>query len=263
MAMWRRIFLAALLVYAGVLWARAAEPSVIAVLSNTETEVGMKIELTITVIGLTETSAPPGDVAVDGLDIRYLGQRTIFKIVNNRPLLGHVYDYAIVPLKAGRFTIPATAILARGELLKTERLTLTSTATTPQMATSLRSKPTPDTTLPASTASVRDEFGKMGLALFDARVHGGLSREQMLQRIRLIEDPDLRRCSGGLMIMMYDAVWAGGPAGNNSPGVALIVAANGDALISPIGAVGGVDHDSAYKLMEECCQDFRVGFKIQ
>jgi len=111
---------------AGILaagFAFAASPSVTAVLSNSEIVVGETVELQIKVTGPGD-ARPPEEISVDGLEIHATGQSRQFEIHNFATSSSVTYNYTILPLRAGRFTIPPQTVRAGGNLLKTPELTL-------------------------------------------------------------------------------------------------------------------------------------------
>ena len=114
-------FLAA--VFLPVLNLRAEEPTVTAVLTSSETEVDQPVQLQIKVTGDSKAT-PPNDIAVDGLDIRYSGQSQLVEGRNFRFTYSFVYNYTILPLKAGTFTIPPQVIRSSSGSLRTPALTL-------------------------------------------------------------------------------------------------------------------------------------------
>src|SRR5437588_12220619 len=101
----------------------ADSPSVTAVLSNSETVVGETVELQIKVTGPGDAQ-PPEEISVDGLEIHATGQSRQFEIHNFATSSSVTYNYTILPLKAGRFTIPPQTVRAGGSLLRTPALTL-------------------------------------------------------------------------------------------------------------------------------------------
>jgi hypothetical protein len=123
MAMFRRVFLVAFLVLVGAPLLRADAPTVTAVLSNSETEVDAPVQLQIKVTG-DQNATPPNDIAVDGLDIRSSGQQQLMEGRNFRFTYSIIYNYTILPLKAGTFTIPPQAVRTNGGSLRTPTLTL-------------------------------------------------------------------------------------------------------------------------------------------
>ena len=118
-----RLLFAALLVCAAVKTARADSPSVTAVLTSSETEVDRPVQLQIKVSG-DSNATPPNDIAVDGLDIRYSGQSQLVEGRNFRFTYSFVYNYTILPLKAGTFTIPPQVVQTSSGKLRTPALTL-------------------------------------------------------------------------------------------------------------------------------------------
>src|SRR6266516_967048 len=111
---------------AGILaagFAFADSPSVTAVLSNSEIVVGETVELQIKVTGPGD-ARPPEEISVDGMEIHATGQSRQFEIHNFATSSSVTYNYTILPLRAGRFTIPPQTVRAGATLLKTPELTL-------------------------------------------------------------------------------------------------------------------------------------------
>src|SRR6201984_1929880 len=104
-------------------FAFADAPSVPAVLSNSETVVGETVELQIKVTGPGDAS-PPEEISIDGLEIHATGQSRKVEIHNFSTSSSVTYNYTILPLRAGRFTIPPQTVRAGGSLLRTPQLTL-------------------------------------------------------------------------------------------------------------------------------------------
>ncbi|MEO8440759.1 MAG: BatD family protein [Spartobacteria bacterium] len=113
----------AFLLLAGTPLLRAASPSVTAVLTSSETQVDQPVQLQIKVTD-DANAIPPNDIAVDGLDIRYTGQSQLVEGRNFRFTYSFIYNYTILPLKAGTFTIPAQTIRSASGPLRTPPLTL-------------------------------------------------------------------------------------------------------------------------------------------
>ena len=101
----------------------ADSPTVTAVLSNSETAVGETVELQIKVTGPGDAS-PPEEISIDGLEIHGTGQSRQFEIHNFSTRSSVTYNYTILPLRAGRFTIPPQTVRAGSSLLRTPELTL-------------------------------------------------------------------------------------------------------------------------------------------
>jgi hypothetical protein len=103
--------------------ASAASPGVTAVLSNSEAAVGATVQLQIRVTGARDASAPE-KIAVDGLEIYRTGTSQHFEMNNFNVTSSVIYDYTIMPLMAGTFTIPPQTIRVGGNSLRTPELTL-------------------------------------------------------------------------------------------------------------------------------------------
>src|SRR5881409_19361 len=101
----------------------ADAPSVTAVLSNSQATVGETVELQIKVTGPGD-ARPPEEISVDGLEIHATGQSRQFEIHNFATSSSVTYNYTILPLRAGRFTIPPQTVRAGGKLLRTPELIL-------------------------------------------------------------------------------------------------------------------------------------------
>ena len=101
----------------------ADPPSVTAVLSSSEAVVGETVELQIKVTGPGD-ARPPEEISVDGLEIRGTGTSRQFEIHNFATNSSVTYNYTVLPLRAGRFTIPPQTVRAGGNLLRTPALVL-------------------------------------------------------------------------------------------------------------------------------------------
>src|SRR3954452_23610409 len=86
--------------------ARADAPNVTAVLSSSQATVGETVELQIKVTGPGD-ARPPEKISVDGLEIHSIGTSRQSEIHNFATSSSVTYSYTILPLKAGRFTIPS------------------------------------------------------------------------------------------------------------------------------------------------------------
>jgi hypothetical protein len=117
------VLLAVLMAAAPVGAAHADSASVTAVLTNSETIVGQPVQLEIKVTGASNAKAP-NIISVDGLDIRYSGQSQMLEGRNFQFNYSFVYNYTVMPLRAGSFTIPAQTIQVGGKSLKTPELKL-------------------------------------------------------------------------------------------------------------------------------------------
>ena len=116
--------------------ARADPPSVTAVLSNAEATVGETVELQIKVTGPGD-ARPPEEISIDGLEIHSTGTSRQFEIHNFSTSSSVTYNYTILPLRAGRFTIPPQTVHAGGKILRTPELAL-NVADTPGQQTTTR-----------------------------------------------------------------------------------------------------------------------------
>src|SRR5205823_7456272 len=101
----------------------AAGADVTAVLNNSNTAVGQPVQLQIKVTG-SASARPPGAIAVDGLDIRFSGQSQLLEGRNFQFAYSYIYNYRVMPLKAGTFKIPPQTVEAGGSTLRTPELTL-------------------------------------------------------------------------------------------------------------------------------------------
>src|SRR5881396_1908769 len=101
----------------------ADSPNVTAVLSNSEVAVGETVELQIKVTGPGD-ARPPEEISIDGLEIHATGTSRQFEIHNFTTNSSVTYNYTVLPLQAGRFTIPPQTVRAGGKLLKTPELVL-------------------------------------------------------------------------------------------------------------------------------------------
>src|SRR6266508_1667792 len=179
---------------AGILAAGIAfadSPSVTAVLSNSEIVVGETVELQIKVTGPAD-ARPPEEISLDGLEIHATGQSRQFEIHNFATSSSVTYNYTILPLRAGRFTIPPQTFHAGGKILRTPELAL-NVADAPGQQTKTRpgrstqSQPTSagdlvfaELIVPKKTAYVGEIVPVQIRMGFDARVHP-----------RLTEPPDI------------------------------------------------------------------------
>src|SRR6266540_675641 len=118
----RRLF-AVLGVIAGAQFAHADSPSVTAVLNSSEAALGDTVHLEIRVTGARGADAPEA-IMVDGLEIRRTGTSQRIEMNNLSLTSSVIYDYTVMPLRAGRFTIPPQTIRIGNNSLRTPALTL-------------------------------------------------------------------------------------------------------------------------------------------
>lgn len=186
-----RILLAALAVVVGADLAHADAPSVTAVLSSSQATAGETVELQIKVTGPGDAQ-PPEEISIDGLEIHSTGTSRQFEIHNFATSSSVTYNYTILPLRAGRFTIPPQIIRAGGQVLKTPELVLNvadepgqPTTSRPGRTTQHQSTTAGDLVfaeliVPKKTAYVGEIVPVQIRMGFDARVHP-----------RLIEPPEI------------------------------------------------------------------------
>jgi len=193
--MFQRISIALLIAAACIDFARADSPSVTAVLSNSEATVGETVELQIKVTGPGD-ARPPEEISIDGLEIRSTGTSRQFEIHNFSTNSSVTYNYTILPLRAGRFTIPPQTVRAGGKILRTPELALNvadaagqpqpgrrpgrSAQGTQSQSTSARDLVFAELIVPKKTAYVGEIVPVQIRMGFDARVHP-----------RLTEPPDI------------------------------------------------------------------------
>ena len=117
------ILIGALIAFAGSHFALADSPSVTAVLSNSQVAVGETVQLQIRVSGSGDAKVPE-NIAVDGLDIHPTGTSRQFEMRNFTTTSSVIYNYTILPLKAGAFKIPPQTIRVGSNSLRTPELAL-------------------------------------------------------------------------------------------------------------------------------------------
>jgi hypothetical protein len=189
--MFPRILTLLLVVLMVVPSAFADSPSVTAVLSNSQATVGETVELQIKVTGPGDAQ-PPEEISVDGLEIHSTGTSRQFEIHNFSTSSSVTYNYTILPLRAGRFTIPPQTVHAGGQILRTPELAL-NVADAPGQQTTTRPGRNPqnhatntgdlvfaELIVPKKTAYVGEIVPVQIRMGFDARVNP-----------RLIEPPDI------------------------------------------------------------------------
>jgi hypothetical protein len=118
----RRLF-AVLGVIASAQFAYADPPSATAVLNSSEAALGETVHLEIRVAGARAADAPE-QIMVDGLEIRRTGTSQRIEMNNLKLTSSVIYDYTVMPLRAGRFTIPPQTIRVGNNSLRTPALTL-------------------------------------------------------------------------------------------------------------------------------------------
>src|SRR5438105_13239707 len=103
--------------------ASAASPSVTAVLSDSQPSVGQMVQLEIKVSGANSANVPE-TISIEGLEIHKTGTSRQFEMHNFDVNSSVTYNYTILPLKAGRFTIPSQTVRVGNDSLKTPELVL-------------------------------------------------------------------------------------------------------------------------------------------
>src|SRR5438552_3998175 len=185
----RRIFIAVFGIIATAQFARADSPSVTAVLNSSEAALGETVHLEIRVAGAHGADAPE-NIMVDGLEIRRTGTSQRIEMNNLNLTSSVIYDYTVMPLRAGRFTIPPQTIRVGNNSLRTPALTLNvadspgrSSGTRPgrdAAAASASSLVFAELIVPSKTAYVGEIVPVQVRMGFDPRV-----------RPRLVEPPEI------------------------------------------------------------------------
>lgn len=164
------------LLAAGFAWivpARGAEPTVSAALSQSVAAVGESLQLHVKVGGARSEPGPP-EVAVDGLDIRYIGpsSSSSMRIENGRVTNeSHViHIYSVIPRREGAFEIPALALDVDGRAYRTQRLTLQVEKGAANQAGTAGAPATLEIVVPRTTAYVGEMIPVEIRLAVDARV---------------------------------------------------------------------------------------------
>jgi hypothetical protein len=105
----------------------AASPSVTAVLSDSQPAVGQMVQLEIKVNGAISAERPT-DINVDGLEIHYTFPEQRVEMNNFDITRSVTYNYTVLPLRAGTFTIPSQTVRIGSTSLQTPELRLNVTA---------------------------------------------------------------------------------------------------------------------------------------
>src|SRR3984893_15372726 len=118
----RRILLLILIAFAAVGSVSADSPSVTAVLSSSEAAIGETVQLQVRVTG--SGAKPPGEIAVDGLEIHQTGTEQHYEMNNFNVSQSVIYNYTVLPMKSGKFKIPPQSIQIGNNTLRTPELVL-------------------------------------------------------------------------------------------------------------------------------------------
>jgi hypothetical protein len=89
--------------------ALAASPAVTAALSNSEPAVDETVQLQIKVNG-AQSANVPHEISIDGLEIHQTGTSRQFEMRNFDVSSSVIYNYTILPLRAGKFKIPSQPV---------------------------------------------------------------------------------------------------------------------------------------------------------
>lgn len=119
----REIFLATIALIAATEIVCADSPSVTAVLSNSEADVGETVQLEIRITGGRNAEVPE-QIPVDGLEIQRTGTSQQFEMNNFKVTSSVTYDYTVLATKSGTFRIPSQTIRVEDKTLRTPELAL-------------------------------------------------------------------------------------------------------------------------------------------
>ena len=153
--------------------AQAADVSVKASLSRSVTVIGEPVQFQIKIINGKRAGDPP-DVAVDGLDIRYVGPSTnsVMRVDQNgfHSETTTTQVYQVTAAKNGSFTIPAVEMEVDGRKYKTDPVTLTVQASAVEDAARPQALGKLEIILPKTTAYVGEMIPVEMRLTVDARV---------------------------------------------------------------------------------------------
>ena len=120
---WSTLAISALIVFSSGELSRAEAPSVTAVLTSSQAAVGQMVQLQIKVTG-TRSASPPQEINVDGLEIQSAGESRSFEMRNFNVSSSVTFNYTILPMRAGTFTIPPQTVRVDGTSVRTPELKL-------------------------------------------------------------------------------------------------------------------------------------------
>lgn len=115
----KRLFVAFILSVLCVTAALAEDITVKATVSDNRVAMGSGVTYTITVTGVQGVN-PPQIAGVDGFDIRYTGPSTQVSVINGAYSVQQSFNYALIPLKEGKFTLPPLTIDVKGQPFTTQ-----------------------------------------------------------------------------------------------------------------------------------------------
>lgn len=101
--------------------AAALDVSVKATVADNRVALGSSLSYTITVTGVQDIT-PPALPAFDGFDVRYNGPATKVSVINNSYSVEHSFNYTLIPLKEGKFTLPSVPVTIKGLTITTEQI---------------------------------------------------------------------------------------------------------------------------------------------
>jgi oxygen tolerance protein BatD len=169
--------LIAILAVTCVQFASADSPGVTAVLSKSQAVVGEDVQLEIRLTGARGADAPE-QIPVDGLEIHRTGTSQRVEINNFNLTASVSYDYTVLPLKEGTFTIPPQTIHVGSSALRTPTLTLHVAASSNQPARQYRRGTQPTT-----------DVGKLVFAELIVPKKSAFVGEMVPVQVRLAYDP--------------------------------------------------------------------------
>lgn len=140
---WSTLTISALIVISSGELSRADAPSVTAVLTSSQAAVGQMVQLQIKVTG-TRSASPPQEINVDGLEIQSTGESRSFEMRNFNVSSSVTFNYTILPMRAGTFTIPPQTVRVDGTSVRTPELKLNVASSPGGSARSNRTNPAID-----------------------------------------------------------------------------------------------------------------------
>ena len=103
--------------------ARAEDISFEATVDANKVSMGTAAQLTLTIHGTQEIdklNLP----AIDGFETRYVGPSTQVSVVNGTYSTAKAFTYMLLPLKEGTFTIPPLEVQVKGQVYRTQLITM-------------------------------------------------------------------------------------------------------------------------------------------
>jgi hypothetical protein len=115
----RKFFVTTIFILMACGMAFALDISVKATVTDNRVALGNGLQYTITVSGVQDLQ-PPALPAFDGFDVRYSGPATRVSVINNSYSVEQSFNYVLIPLKEGKFTIPSVPVNIKGLTITTE-----------------------------------------------------------------------------------------------------------------------------------------------